>query len=62
MFFMIFQLIAPVLLTATNYYFHNQLIAPPGRLGVVYQTFTKLDMDHRQLPQSRKYGLHQTFL
>ena len=44
MFFMIFQLILPVLLTPNNYCFHNQVIPPPDRLGVVYQTFTKLDM------------------
>ena len=44
MFFMNFQLILPVLLTPNNYCFHNQVIPPPDRLGVVYQTFTKLHM------------------
>ena len=52
MFFMIFQLILSVLLTPNNYCFHNQVIPPPERLGVVDQTFTKLDMvilyDHNQ--------------
>ena len=44
MFFMIFQLNVPVLLSPKNYYFHNQVIPPPDKLGVVDQTFTKLDM------------------
>ena len=59
MFFMIFQLIPPVLLTPTNYCFNDQVIPLPDRLGVVYQTLTKLDMvqsdllcGHRWLPQS----------
>ena len=41
---MIFQLILPFLLTPQNYRFHNQVIPAPDRLGVVDQTFTKLDM------------------
>ena len=44
MFFKIFQLIPPVLLTPTNYCFHNWVIPPPDRLGVASQTFTKLDL------------------
>ena len=44
MFFMIFQLILTVLLSPTNHCFHNQVIPPPEGLGVVDQTFTKLDM------------------
>ena len=72
--FMIFQLIPPVLLTPTNYYFHDQVIPPPDRVGVVCQTFTELDMVYSDFvvwPQaaptvlfssSRKYGVHQTFL
>ena len=44
MFFMICHLILPVLLTLNNYCSHIQVILPPDRLGVVYQTFTKLDM------------------
>ena len=46
MFFMIFQMILPVLLPLTNYGFHNQVIPAPDELGVVYQTFTELDMVH----------------
>ena len=41
---MICQMISPVLLTPINYCFDNQVIPPPDRLGVVYQTFTELDM------------------
>ena len=41
---MIFELILSVLLTPTNYCFHNQVIPPPDRLRVVYQTFTELHM------------------
>ena len=52
MFFMNFQLIAPVLLTPTNYCFHDQVIPPPDKLEVVYQTNLILFCDHRQLPQS----------
>ena len=44
MFFMIFQMMLPVLLPLTNYGFHNQVIPAPDELGVVYQTFTELDM------------------
>ena len=44
MFFIIFQLILPVLLTPNNYCFHNQVIPAPDRMGVIDQTFTKLDM------------------
>ena len=44
MFFMIFKLTPPVLLTPTNYCFHDQVITPPDRLVVVCQTFTELDM------------------
>ena len=34
----------PVLLIPNNYCFHNQVIPPPDKLGVVDQTFTKIDM------------------
>ena len=44
MFFMIFQRILPVLLTLDNYCFHTQVIPRPDWLGVVDQTFTKLDI------------------
>ena len=50
---MIFQLILPVLLTPNNYCFHNQVIPPPARLGVVYQTFTKLDMVYSDFIQEK---------
>ena len=43
-FFMSFQLNQPDLLIPNNYCFHNQVNPPPDRLGVVNQTFTKLDM------------------
>ena len=74
MFFMIFQLILPVLLTPNNYCFHNQVIPPPDRLGVVDQTFTKLDMVTSDfiwsqpnmvsvlILDSRKYGHNQIYL
>ena len=44
MFFMNFQQILPGLLTPNNYCFHNQVIPAPDWLGVVDQTFSKLDM------------------
>ena len=74
MFFMIFQLIMSVLLTPNNYCFHNQVIPPPNRLGVVDQTFTKLDMVTSDFLWSQsnmvsvlildlqKYGHHQIYL
>ena len=67
---MIFQLILPVLLTPNNYCFHNRVIQPPERLGVVDQTFTKLDMVYSDciwsqpnivsvlILDKRKYGHH----
>ena len=76
MFFMIFQLILPVLLTPNNY-FHNQVIPLPDRLGVVDQTFTKLDLVYSDFIQenfittnmvsvlimdSQKYGHNQIYL
>ena len=74
MFFMIFQLILPVLLTPNNYCFHTKVIPPPDRLGVVDETFTKLDMVTSDflwsqpnmvsvlILGSRKYGHHQIYL
>ena len=75
MFFMIFQLIPPVLLTPNNFCFHDELIPLPDRLGEVYQTFTKLDTVYSDFvvwwPQaaprvlfssSQKYGVHQNYL
>ena len=72
MFFMIFHLILPVLLTPNNYCFHNQVIPFHDLLGVVDQTFTKLstvivfrkiwsqpNMASVFFLYSRKYGLHQ---
>ena len=74
MFFMFLQLILPVLLTPNNYCFHNQVSPPPDRLGVVNQTFTKLDMvisdflwSHPNMVsvfilESQKYDHHQIYL
>ena len=42
LFFMISQLILPVLLTPTKYCFHNQVITDPDRLVKVYKTFTNM--------------------
>ena len=49
MVFMIFQTAPPVLLTPTNYRFQNQVIPPSDRLGVVYKTFTELDIVYTEL-------------
>ena len=74
MFFMIFQLILPVLLPPDKYCFHNHVIPAPDQLGVVDQTFTKLDMVYSDFiwspPNmvlvlflySRKYGHNQIYL
>ena len=74
MFFMIFQHILPFLLTLNNYCSHNKVIPPPDRLGVVNQTFNKLDMVISDflwsqpnmvsvlILNSQKYGHHQTYL
>ena len=74
MFFMICQLSLPVLLTLNNYCFHNKGIPPPDRLGVIDQTFTKLDMVTSDLIwsqtnmvstlilDSQKYGHNQIYL
>ena len=74
MFFTIFQLILPVLLTPNNYCFHNQVIPPLESLGVVDQTFTNLDMVYSDFKysqpnmvsvlilDSQKYGHHNIYI
>ena len=71
---MIFQLILPVLLTPTNYCFQDHVTPPSDSLWVVNQTFTKLAIVYSDLlwsppnmisviiPDSQKYGHHQTYL
>ena len=73
-FFMIFQLNLPVLLTPTNYCFQDQVTPPSNRLWVVHQTFTKLDMMYSDfivwppnmvsvlILDSRKYDDNQIYL
>ena len=41
---MIGQLILPVLITPTNYCFHNQVIPSPDRLDMVYSDFIQENM------------------
>ena len=74
MFFMIFQLIPPVLLTPTNYCFQDLVTPPSDRLWVGNQTFTKLDMVYSDfvvwppdmvsvlILHSQKYGDNQIYL
>ena len=48
--------------TPTNNCFHNQVIPAPDKLGLVYQTFTELDMMYSDFvvwPQAAYSAVHQ---